>query len=164
MEIIRGMLARLRPHGLETVGLRDTVQELVNGWQGRVADKFSCTVRFTGPVNSLPADLNITVYRLIQECLTNAVRYSRARAIAIQLVVETQAADEVPQRVSLTVQESELSAEGGYLQASGSGLLGMRERVESHGGQLRVEIARSGGMSLQAWMPVTWRREETVSA
>lgn len=164
MEIIRGMLARLRPHGLETVGLRDTVQELVNGWQGRVADKFHCTVKFAGPVNSLPADLNITVYRLIQECLTNAVRYSRARTIAIDLSVETGPAAEMPQRVALSVQESELTSAGVSGRTSGSGLLGMRERVEAHGGELRVDIGRSGGLSLQAWMPVLWRREEAVSA
>ena len=164
MEIIRGMLARLRPHGLETVGLRDTVQELINGWQGRVADKFHCTLKFAGPVNSLPADLNITVYRLIQECLTNAVRYSRARAIAIHLSVETGSAAEVPQRVALSVQESEMASEGALVRASGSGLLGMRERVEAHGGELRVDIGHSGGLSLQAWMPVMWRREETVNA
>jgi two-component system sensor histidine kinase UhpB len=164
MEIIRGMLARLRPHGLETVGLRDTVQELVNGWQARVADKFHCTLRFAGPINSLPPDLNITVYRLIQECLTNAVRYSRARAIDIHLSVEAASAGEKPQRVALSVQESELASEGPQVRASGSGLLGMRERVQSHGGELRVDVGRSGGMSLQAWMPVTWRSEETVSA
>ncbi len=163
MEIIRGMLARLRPHGLETVGLRDTVQELVNGWQGRVADKFHCAVKFAGPVNSLPADLNITVYRLIQECLTNAVRYSRARTIAIHLSVAT-GATEVPERVALSVQESDLTSAGMSGQASGSGLLGMRERVEAHGGELRVDLGHSGGLSLQAWMPVLWRREEAVSA
>ena len=163
MEIIRGMLARLRPHGLETVGLRDTVQELVNGWQTRVADKFRCALKVAGPVNSLPADLNITVYRLIQECLTNAVRYSRARAITIQLTVETGQATDGPQRVSLSVQESEVSAEGATVSANGSGLLGMRERVEAHGGELRVEMETSGGMSLYAWMPVTRHREAATS-
>jgi len=164
MEIIRGMLARLRPHGLETMGLRDTVQELVNGWQARVADKFRCTLTFAGPVNRLPADLNITVYRLIQECLTNAVRHSRARVINIDLTVETVEAGDVPKRVALSVQESELTPGTQYTVAGGSGLLGMRERVQSHGGELRVDIGKSGGMSLQAWMPVTWRTEETVSA
>ncbi len=164
MEIIRGMLARLRPYGLETVGLKDTVQELVNGWQTRVADKFRCTLTLNGPVNSLPADLNITVYRLIQECLTNAVRYSRARVIDIRLTVETEAPDDVPQRVVLSVQESELAAGGPRAGTSGSGLMGMRERVQSHGGELRVDIGRSGGLSLQAWMPVTWRQVEAVNA
>lgn len=159
MEIIRGMLARLRPHGLETVGLRDTVQELVNGWQARVADRFRCTVKFSGPVNRLPADLNITAYRLIQECLTNAVRYSRARAIAIQLTVETGEAADRPRRVALSVLESEVAAGGARAAASGSGLLGMRERVEAHGGELRIDAGEAGGLSLQAWMPVTWRAE-----
>ena len=167
VEIIRGMLARLRPHGLETMGLRDTVQELVNGWQTRVADRFQCTLRFVGPVNGLPPDLNVTVYRLIQECLTNAVRYSRARVIDIDLTVETgevENLDDVPQRVALSVRESQLTPGGPHAIASGSGLLGMRERVQSHGGELRVDIGQSGGMSLYAWMPVTWRHEESVSA
>jgi two-component system sensor histidine kinase UhpB len=163
MEIIRGMLARLRPHGLETVGLRDTLQELVNGWQVRVADKFRCSLKFSGPVNCLPSDLTITVYRLIQECLTNAVRYSRARAVAILLTVETGHVEDGPVRVTLSVQESEVlrgaSVDAEQVRANGSGLLGMRERVEAHGGELRVDIRDSGGMSLEAWMPVLRRAE-----
>jgi two-component system, NarL family, sensor histidine kinase UhpB len=162
MEIIRGMLARLRPHGLETVGLRDTVQELVNGWQTRVADKFKCTLEFSGPVNSLPPDLNMTVYRLIQECLTNAVRYSRARAITMRLDVETGPAGVRAERVALHVQETDVDSDPGAVRTKGSGLLGMRERVEAHGGELRVDITHSGGMSLHAWMPVI--REEAEIA
>ncbi len=157
MEIIRGMLARLRPHGLETVGLRDTVQDLVSGWQTRVEDKFSCTLNFSGPVNSLPADLNITVYRLIQECLTNAVRYSSARSIAFQLTVEGSSKESRPERVALSIVESDVAPDAAVVRANGSGLLGMRERVEAHGGELHVEIGQSGGMSLRAWMPVLWR-------
>jgi two-component system, NarL family, sensor histidine kinase UhpB len=161
MEIIRGMLARLRPYGLETVGLRDTVQELVNGWQTRVANKFKCTLEFSGRVDSLPPDLNITVYRLIQECLTNAVRYSRARTITIRLDVESgRAAGE--DRVALNVQEADVDPASGAVATKGSGLLGMRERVEAHGGELRVDITQSGGLSLYAWMPVI--REEAEIA
>ena len=162
MEIIRGMLARLRPHGLETVGLRDTVQELVNSWQTRVAGRFSCTLKLTGPIDLLPADLNITVYRLIQECLTNAVRYSRARVIAIQLDAQTGESSDRPQRVALSVLESEVSEESALIGTDGSGLLGMRERVEAHGGELRIAVGESGGLSLWAWMPVTWREEAAM--
>jgi signal transduction histidine kinase len=162
MEIIRGMLARLRPYGLETVGLRNTVQDLVNGWQTRLAGKFTCMLQFSGPVDSLPPDLNITVYRLIQECLTNAVRYSRARTITIQLDVETGRAAAREERVALSVQEADVDRDSGTVPTKGSGLLGMRERVEAHGGELRVDITHSGGMSLYAWMPVI--REEAEIA
>jgi two-component system sensor histidine kinase UhpB len=154
MDLIRSMLARLRPHGLETVGLRETLRDLVNGWQARVADRFRCSLTVEGSVDVLAADLSITVYRLIQECLTNAVRHSQARTIAIRLSV-----DETAHRVSVEVTESNVAAQGVEVSSSGTGLLGMRERVEAHGGQLRVEINREGGLSLHAWMPVESRHE-----
>jgi two-component system sensor histidine kinase UhpB len=150
MELIRSMLARLRPHGLETVGLSETLQDLVNGWQVRVADRFHCSLNMRGNVDSLAADLNITVYRLIQECLTNAVRHSRARMIAINLSVEESAAG---RRVVLEVTESQIARNAGAVGTGGAGLLGMRERVEAHGGELSIDINPAGGLSLHAWMP-----------
>ena len=163
VEMIRGMLARLRPHGLETVGLRDTVQDLVNSWQTRVVDRFRCTLQFSGPVNTLPPDISMTVYRLIQECLTNAVRYSKARVIAFTLSIEPTPEDRRVTRVVLTMRESEVVPDGTVPQTSGSGLMGMRERVEAHGGQLRMYTGEFGGVSLQAWMPVSAREEEVLS-
>ena len=158
MELIRSMLARLRPHGLETVGLRESVQDLVNGWQARVADRFQCSLAFEGDVDSLAPELNITVYRLIQECLTNAVRHSRARAISLRLSMS----DSFPNRISVDVTESGTSLPdivdpsgslGAAIVGTGAGLMGMRERVEAHGGELRVDVGRGGGLSLHAWMP-----------
>ncbi len=52
MALIRSMLTRLRPHELETVGLRGTLQDLVTGWQARMADRFSCSLQFEGPIDS----------------------------------------------------------------------------------------------------------------
>jgi signal transduction histidine kinase len=147
MELIRSMLARLRPHGLETVGLRETLHDLVNGWQARVADRFHCTLHIRGNVDVLAPDLNITVYRLIQECLTNAVRHSRARMIALRLSTEVG-------RVLVDVTESQITQNAAAVGASGAGLLGMRERVEAHGGALTINFDPAGGLSLHAWMPV----------
>jgi two-component system sensor histidine kinase UhpB len=146
MALIRSMLTRLRPHELETVGLKGTLQDLVSGWQARVADRFSCALQFEGPVDTLSPQLNITLYRLVQECLTNAVRHSRARVIAI--LVQADAA-----RVQLRVGESEV-APGTVPDASGgTGLDGMRERVAAQGGELQLLWQSTGGMLLTAWMP-----------
>ncbi len=164
MELIRGMLARLRPHGLETVGLRETLEELVNGWQARVADRFSCALAIEGPVDRLSADLNITIYRLIQECLTNAVRHSRARAISIHLAVQGTEADGASGRVTIRVRERDVAPDGPPSSPKGMGLLGMRERVEAQGGELRIAALEPGGMSLEAWMPVRPAAEETADA
>jgi two-component system sensor histidine kinase UhpB len=146
MELIRTMLARLRPFGLETVGLRETIHDLVNGWQVRVADRFECALQIEGNVDSLPSDLNMTVYRVIQECLTNAVKYSRARKIQLRLSLEAG-------RVLLAVTESDMTGTATAIGSSGSGLLGMRERVEAHGGELDLSFGATGGLSLRAWMP-----------
>jgi two-component system sensor histidine kinase UhpB len=164
MELIRSMLARLRPHGLETVGLRETLQDLVNGWQVRVADRFHCLLTIRGEVDILAPDLNITVYRLIQECLTNAVRHSRARLIAIRLSLEEDQAAAGARRVLLDVTESEMSANATAVGAGGAGLLGMRERVEAHGGELQIDFDPAGGLSLHAWIPVVPQGVETVDA
>jgi two-component system sensor histidine kinase UhpB len=160
MDLIRSMLARLRPHGLETVGLRESLQDLVNGWQVRVADRFDCSLQLRGDVDVLAPDLSITVYRLIQECLTNAVRHSKARGIAINLSLAERASE--PRRVLLDVTESGASADAAQRQSvavgtSGAGLMGMRERVEAHGGELAIDIDPAGGLSLHAWMPVAER-------
>ena len=147
MALTRSMLNRLRPHELETVGLRGTLQDLVAVWQVRVADRFICTLDFEGPIDSLSPQLNITLYRLIQECLTNAVRHSRARAIAIRIQV---AAGQVQVRVS----ESDVPPGTVPDGTAGTGLDGMRERVEAQGGELRLLWQPTGGMLLTASMPV----------
>jgi two-component system sensor histidine kinase UhpB len=145
MELIRSMLARLRPYGLETVGLRETLQDLVNGWQVRVADRFQCSLEISGNVDTLAADLNMTLYRLIQECLTNAVKHSRARKLHFRLALQEN-------RVMLEVTESQTTGNAVAMKASGTGLLGMRERVEAHGGELTLDL--DPALSLRAWMPV----------
>ena len=155
MELIRGMLARLRPHGLETVGLRESLRELISSWEARVAERFSCSLVMNETVDGLSAELNIALYRLVQECLTNAVRHSRARSVAIRLSAEPHGSDELPSRVWLRVQESGVDTHADAPAESGMGLLGMRERVEAHGGELRISAQEGGGLRLEAWMPIT---------
>jgi signal transduction histidine kinase len=147
MALTRSMLSRLRPHELETIGLRGTLQDLVSGWQARMAGRFSCTLAFEGPVDTLSPQLNITLYRLIQECLTNAVRYSRARAIGIRFKADAE-------RIQLQVAESDVLPGTAPDSAGGTGLDGMRERVAAQGGDLQIDWQPSGGMLLSASMPL----------
>ncbi len=146
MALTRSMLTRLRPHELETVGLRGTLQDLVDGWQARVADRLNCSLEFHGSVDALSPSLNITLYRLIQECLTNAVRHSRARRMAIQIQV-------TDSQVQLRVAESEVRPGTVADSGGGTGLDGMRERVAAQGGGLQLLWQSTGGMLLTAWMP-----------
>lgn len=154
MQLTRGMLARLRPHGLETVGLRESLKELISSWESRVAERFGCSLAMDEAADVLSPELNITLYRLVQECLTNAVRHSRARRVAIRLSVESDAAPPSG-RVWLRLEESGAQTHLDPASSGGMGLLGMRERVEAQGGELTIGARPGEGLALEAWMPVT---------
>jgi len=153
VELIRGMLARLRPPGLETVGLRESLRELISSWESRVAERFSCSLAMGEALDGLSPELNITIYRLVQECLTNAVRHSRARDVAIRLTAETTATAELPPHVWLRVWENGLEGSTRAPMPDGMGLLGMRERVEAQGGELIIARPTSDRLLIEAWMP-----------
>jgi signal transduction histidine kinase len=160
MELIRGMLARLRPYGLETLGLRAALEELASGWELRLAETFHCSYQFEGAVNALPADVTVTIYRLVQECLTNLVRHSRARSVAVRVAADTAGA-----RPAVQVEVRELDAPPGPTASWswGTGLLGMRERVAAHGGNFTIEPGEHG-MVLRAWLPLAERPTEALPA
>ena len=164
MDLIRGMLARLRPHGLETMGLKVALEDLVRGWRSRIAERFNCSLRMEGPINSLSRDLNITLYRLIQECLTNAIRHSHAQSVAIDLSVESTEAVARPARVWLRVAEDKATDGKASLHTNGMGLLGMRERVEVHGGEFKFSARERHGVSVEAWLPLQVPLRENMHA
>ncbi|HUL19201.1 MAG TPA: histidine kinase [Steroidobacteraceae bacterium] len=153
MELIRGMLARLRPHGLETVGLRESLRELIASWEARVAQRFRCSLTMSEEADQLSPELNIALYRLVQECLTNAVRHSHARSLAIRLSADPHSTVQSPPRVRLRLQESGGEPPASAPSGNGMGLLGMRERVEALGGQLTIH-AQPDGLTLDAWLPL----------
>ena len=89
----------------------------------------------TGDLDELPAAVRTTVYRLVQEAVTNAVRH----ASATSLVITARAAAD---RVHLEVRDDGRGAAPGFRE--GHGLTGMRERVALLGGTLQLETAAPG--------------------
>src|SRR6185437_6452403 len=81
--------------------------------------------------SALPAELELTVYRVIQEALTNAVKHARPASAAVRLSF-------ADGRLEVDISNDGPSAipAGGFVSSTGRGLIGMRERVEHHGGTL----------------------------
>jgi signal transduction histidine kinase len=109
--------------------------------------------------DQLSAELNIALYRLVQECLTNAVRHSHARSVVIRLSADAHSTLEAPPRARLRLQESGGAPPVSAPAGSGMGLLGMRERVEALGGELTIH-AQPDGLTLEAWLPLHIARAE----
>ena len=106
------------------------------------------TPAVTSIVRSLPPEAETSVYRIVQEALTNVVRHADARHVSV--VVTRKNAS-----VSVVIEddgkgfEPERAAEGG-----GVGLLGMRERVQLLDGTLSVESSPGAGTTLVLDLPV----------
>jgi signal transduction histidine kinase len=102
-----------------------------------------------GDFDQLGELLNITLYRLIQEGITNVVRHAVADRVEIRLERPVAPGND---GVALTIQDN---GKGGTASAGkGFGLLGMRERVEALGGEFEVRSGLADGFSIRAWLPL----------
>lgn len=144
LEALQGILGQLRPVGLEEFGLRAGLEQLVGGWRRRLS---GCTFELSidGEIDDLPDDLTVSLYRIVQESLTNAVRHGEPQKVTVRLRRETS-------RCSLSVEDD---GEGRPTSSAGSGLgvLGMNERVAALGGRFAIAALSPKGMRVQAEFP-----------
>ena len=101
--------------------------------------------RIEGEPRALPAGLDLSAYRIVQEALTNALKY--AAPAHVEVVVRYQ-----ENAIVLEVVDDGAGSSGG--RGTGNGLVGMRERVALFGGDLRAGRRVEGGWALQATLPV----------
>ena len=144
LESLQSILSQLRPVGLEEFGLRAGLEQLVGGWQRRLT---SCTFELLidGEIDDLPDDLTVSLYRIIQESLTNALRHGQPEKVTINLSREAS-------HCRLTIEDD---GEGRQTSSAGSGLgvLGMNERVAALGGRFAMTARSPQGMRVQAEFP-----------
>jgi signal transduction histidine kinase len=103
-------------------------------------------LRVEGEPVQLPAGVDLTAYRLVQEGLTNAIKHARAQHA--EVVVRYSDGN-----VELTVSDD--GAGDGEGEKGGNGLVGMRERVSVYGGELAAGPRPEGGFRLHATLPVS---------
>lgn len=107
------------------------------------------TIRTAGTTRDLPATLNVTAYRIIQEALTNVIRHTAADRCQVTLGYGARA-------LSIQVTNPPIGPRIPVPRPPGvgHGLAGMRERVTLHGGQLTAGPAPGGGYTLTATIPL----------
>jgi two-component system sensor histidine kinase UhpB len=143
--INRSLLNRLRPMALGHVPLGDLVAELVSE---RARQHPQTQVSFT-PGRLLPSygdSIDLTVYRCIQESLTNALRHANATRVTIELGEAGHRAVQV-----------RVCDDGCGIDAKtppGRGLLGMQERVQALGGSFVIDGAQGNGTRVQVLLPI----------
>ena len=151
MDIIHNILQRLRPTGLDELGLEAALQELIMGWNQR---QRTLVVNYDlqGEFSNLDETLLITLYRLIQECLTNISRHAQAKNVEIHLVKK---ADKIT--LSISDDGRGFNTE---IRPKGFGLAGMRERVEGLDGELDIVSNPNNGTKIKFELPCIFNQKE----
>ena len=148
---VRAISTNLRPPMLEDMGLTVALPWLLE--RHRACTGLEVSFRHSGLEGRLPAEIETTVYRIVQEGLTNVVRHAgvrhaqvllRATCSAVVLKVEDGGSGFDPERVGDS--------------GDGSGLPGMKERLRGLGGRLTVESVPGTGTSLTAELPLQVER------
>ncbi len=148
---IRGMIHLLRPTLLDELGLIESLKDLTGQWQVQYP-AIDLTLTLEGKLNDFKDYLNVTVYRIIQESLTNVAKHAKARDVAIQLIRqpgETEAQDSLV----LTVEDNGKGIDA-LLATEGIGLHSLRERVLAVGGDFAIKSTKGEGTQIEARLPI----------
>jgi two-component system sensor histidine kinase UhpB len=151
-DVAHGMIRRLRPSGLDHLGLSETLRDAVASWAQRHPE-VNWALALSGDLERLGEAVNITVYRIVQEALTNVVRHADATRAEIRVSREPVAP--IGDAVVVRVEDDGRGLEPGDAQASVRfGLVGMRERVQALGGSFEISGAPGQGVAVRAVIPL----------
>jgi signal transduction histidine kinase len=148
LDSVRRMAMDLRPAALDDLGLAPALQSYAGKFSERWGIKVSA--RISGLEERLPADVELVLYRVAQEALTNAAKHAGASYVGLTL-------SRKGSEVTLTVtddgrgfdQEEQKRKEG-----AGLGLFGMGERLALVGGALSIDSLPGKGTTVSARLPL----------
>ncbi|HKT73695.1 MAG TPA: ATP-binding protein [Steroidobacteraceae bacterium] len=144
-DAMHGLIPRLMPLSLDTLGLADTLESLLRQWQGRYPG-VELSLEQELP-DTLGPSVTLVIYRVVQEALINALRHAQARAIGV--VVKADASS-----VCITVTDDGVGLAPGWNQPGHFGLRGLASRVEGLGGAFAVTDREPKGVRLSVDIPL----------
>jgi two-component system, NarL family, sensor histidine kinase UhpB len=144
------LMHELRPTGLDELGLAAALEHCVETWRARLPD-ISLELSMTGDFGSLPESITVTLYRLVQEALTNVAKHSEASRVTLRLDRPGGGAGD--DRIEVAIADDGVGA-ATEVPTHGLGLIGMRERVLALQGNLAFTSSPGRGFELSAQIPV----------
>jgi signal transduction histidine kinase len=149
IENLRNLITELRPAALDEIGLRPAIESLA----GRVAETEGLRVEThfdfgqSSPDHARPRELETTIYRLVQEALTNVAKHAHATRVDVNVTEDNGRAEVIVKDDGIGFDSQE--------PRSGFGLAGMRERVSLAGGSLEVRSEPGDGTTVRASLPMS---------
>jgi two-component system sensor histidine kinase UhpB len=148
INVVRNMMQQLHPLVLTELGLKAALEDLLMRWS-TLYPALKVNLECDDQVDQSGSNMSIQLFRVIQECLTNIVRHSRAATARISL----KAIPSPVNRIYLSVIDDGLGCTAGQIK-KGFGLLGMKERTQSLGGTFKIETQPGRGFAIKLELPL----------
>lgn len=146
LDEIHAISTQLRPSVLDDLGLSAALDRLAKEWQARFQIPVDCILNVG--MQRLPGEIETTIYRIVQEALTNIARYAEADSVSI-LVEESE------NEVVTIVEDNGIGFDTTLPPGKQHlGLVGMRERAELLGGKFTIESNPGVGTSIFVRLPL----------
>lgn len=149
LQDVRKLIFDLRPMALDDLGLVPALRILMKDQMAKTGIHAELSV--VGAEERFDGAVEVALFRLVQEALTNVAKHSGAAKVTIRADLSD------PEHVALLIQDDGVGFEPATLRGQGAagrfGLVSMRERAELFGGDLTVVSARGAGTTLQIRVP-----------
>jgi signal transduction histidine kinase len=142
---VRQLAVDLHPKALDDFGLVAALERLIETWGSQTGIAVDFAARLGDA--SVSDDAATAIYRIVQEALTNVVKHAAARHVSILLTRQNE-------RVVAVIEDDGLGFDPGR-ESDGSGIHGMRERIQLLDGRLRIESGSGSGTTLVVEVPDT---------
>ncbi|WP_404355117.1 histidine kinase [Methylotuvimicrobium sp. KM1] len=152
MESLRGLLLRIRPSDIDELGLTVSLKSLVAGWNASSGGKIHYRLAVHDDLDRLPEPIPITIFRIVQECLTNVSKHSAANNATVTL--QTVSVNNSITAIELSIEDDGKASKLPFENSPGIGLLGIRERVSALEGRLTLKTGNPSGLAVHVWLPV----------
>jgi two-component system, NarL family, sensor histidine kinase UhpB len=140
MGALRTTLVRLRSQSIEEVGLEASLRQLITDFNAQSQTNTVFRLHMAGRLADLHKRVAVDLYRIVQECLTNASKHGRPTEVSVRLEHRTSR----DPHVALTIEDDGGGDISRVHTSLGHGILGMRERLAGLGGSLSIANAPRG--------------------
>jgi two-component system sensor histidine kinase UhpB len=146
---LRSTLARLRAQHVEEIGLEASLRQLFADYNVQSGARPVFLLNASGRLAAIPKHVALNIYRIAQECLTNAVRHGSPTEVRLS-VEHTETPTET---IALSVEDDGGGDADVLAHSPGNGMLGIRERIAALGGSLLIGRTPAG-VRISAVIPV----------
>lgn len=144
---VRRIIYDLRPMALDDLGIIPTLKKYLS-----TIEEYHKNVQIDfinlGPVKRLPNDLEVALFRLVQEALQNALKHAAAKQIQVKLSI-------AKEMVTVVIKDNGKGFDPAVKKEGSFGLMGMKERVDLLEGELSITSSLNAGTLVMIQVPLT---------